>query len=125
MEYKKTPLKEVIVRIDFDKISINKTNNFSKIVKNYFPNESFREINEKVIKIKNDDKWIKDSKVENVSRFEYIYTTNNNENSVKLTRNTLLIHYLEYKNHAELYKHIEILNSLIKEFNIKTINRLW
>jgi hypothetical protein len=56
MEYKKTPLKEVIVRIDFDKISINKTNNFSKIVKNYFPNESFREINEKVIKIKNDDK---------------------------------------------------------------------
>lgn len=122
-KYKKTPLKEVILRLDFDKTTIEKIQQFENI-KKIFKNESFNERTEKVISINWSDKWVENPKVEEISTPEYIFSDINN-NSIKITNTCIILRYIKYNNHVELFKHVNIIEDFIKTLNIKLINRIW
>lgn len=121
--YKNTPLKEVIFRVDFERISLSKIKDFSEKAIAFFENESYKSLLSDVVNITN-IKWVHDTKVEKVKTHEYSYSNSQESNTLKITNESFILRYLEYENHDRLFEHLELLNDFINQFELKTINRL-
>ena len=59
-----------------------------------------------------------ESKVDKVFTSEYIYSSDNHKNTIKITDSSLILHYLEYQNHETLFKHIEYIQNFISNIFI-------
>ncbi|MDP2918129.1 MAG: TIGR04255 family protein [bacterium] len=120
-QYKKNFLTKVIFRIDFEQAKISQLKSFLEKFKKEFPISEEERGEEGMINFDFATKEIKQASSPIIS---WNYFNKNRTKKIKIYPRFLFIEYLKYKNSTELLKDINLVSSFIKNFEIKTINRL-
>ncbi len=121
MIYKKNFLKKVICRIDFDQIVLNKVQDFHKKINKFFPIVEEEKGEEGMINFDMKTKEVK--QITNQIVTWNFYNKSRNK-KIKIHPTFLYLEYDSYKDSKELIKDIDSILIFVKEFEIKTINRM-
>ena len=121
MIYKRNFLKSVIFRIDFDKIELGKLKVFLDKISKTFPLIEEEKGEEGTISFDLKTKELK--QVSNALTSWNIYNKTKTIR-IKIHSSFLTIEYFNYKDSSELLSNIGIIADFLKDFGVKTINRL-
>lgn len=121
MMYKKNFLEKVVFRIDFDKVELGKLKNFLAKISSDFPILEEKKGAEGVINFN-----FKTKEVKQESNALVTWNVLNKEKTIKIQIRPvfLTIEYFQYKDKKDLLSNVQIVSDFLKEFGIKTINRL-
>jgi uncharacterized protein (TIGR04255 family) len=121
MVYKKNFLEKVIFRVDFDKAELGKLKDFLAKIKKEFPITEEKKGEEGEIKFN-----LKTKELKQTSSSIKTWSIYNKDKTIKfeIHPNFLAIEYFKYKNSSELLSNVNIVTEFLKDFEIKTINRL-
>lgn len=120
-QYKKNFLTKVIFRIDFEQAKLGQLKLSTEKFKKEFPINEEERGEEGMVNFDFATKAIKQTSSSIIS---WNLFNKNRTKKIKIHPRFLFIEYLKYKNSTELLKDINLISGLIKDFEIKTINRL-
>jgi len=119
--YKKNFLTEVIFRIDFDQVKLGQLKKFAEKIKSRFPISEEKRGEEGFVNLNLATKDFNHS-ANPLTFWEFHNKTRTK--TIKIHPTSLSIEYTKYKNSPELLKDIEFVPTFVKDFKVKTINRL-
>lgn len=121
MKYKTNFLKNVILRLDFDKIELGKLKPFLEKYKTTFPDIEEKKGEQGLI---NFNFKTKELQQDLAPISTWVLYNSGKTKKIQIEPNSLIIEYLSYSDSTELLSDTSIAAEFIKEFKIKTINRL-
>lgn len=123
--YTKTPLKQVILRLDFDQIKLDSLSSVTELIKEHFPNYSFSGKNWNLFNFETDSTWTPSTKIEKVFTPEHTYFDSTIKNSLKISDRSIILDYSSYVDHDNLFIHTNLIKTILSSLNINLISRLW
>ena len=119
--FKKNYINQVIFRIDFDNINLDKIGDFSKAIEKEFPFVSAKNILSNMFSV--DDKW--DFKKVQQTNIVWVSNSIDKTKYLEIGNNYLFLEYKKYENKNQLIKDIELIKIFLALFWIEVIKRIW